>query len=57
MCGRYRLTRRRQLEIEQRYCVEEVNDLDIWERQFNRFGEPRTPQVDRRSLESPATLG
>jgi putative SOS response-associated peptidase YedK len=35
MCGRYRLTRRRQLEIEQYYGVDEVTDLDIWERQFN----------------------
>lgn len=35
MCGRYRLTRRRQLEIENYYGVEDVNDLDIWERQFN----------------------
>jgi putative SOS response-associated peptidase YedK len=35
MCGRYRLTRRRQLEIEQYYGGDEVNDLDIWERQFN----------------------
>lgn len=35
MCGRYRLTRRRQLEIEHYYGVDEVNDLDIWERQSN----------------------
>src|SRR5215510_5920271 len=35
MCGRYRLTRRRMLEIEQYYGVDNVNDLDIWERQFN----------------------
>ncbi len=35
MCGRYRLTRRRMLEIEQYYGVDDVNDLEIWERQFN----------------------
>jgi putative SOS response-associated peptidase YedK len=35
MCGRYRLTRRRLLEIENYYGVDDVNDLDIWERQFN----------------------
>ncbi len=35
MCGRYRLTRRRLLEIEHYYGVDDVNDLDIWERQFN----------------------
>lgn len=35
MCGRYRLSRRRLLEIEQFYGVDDVNDLDIWERQFN----------------------
>ena len=35
MCGRYRLTRRRMLEIEDYYGVDDVSDLDIWERQFN----------------------
>jgi putative SOS response-associated peptidase YedK len=35
MCGRYRLTRRRQLEIEQFYGAGDVDGLDIWERQFN----------------------
>src|SRR5213594_1671691 len=35
MCGRYRLTRRRLIEIEHYYGVDDVNDLDIWERQFN----------------------
>jgi putative SOS response-associated peptidase YedK len=35
MCGRYRLTKRRLLEIENYYGVDDVNDLDIWERQFN----------------------
>ena len=35
MCGRYRLSRRRLIEIENYYGMDEVNDLDIWERQFN----------------------
>jgi putative SOS response-associated peptidase YedK len=35
MCGRYRLTRRRLLEIENYYGVDDVNDLEILERQFN----------------------
>src|SRR5688572_15327106 len=35
MCGRYRLTRRRIMEIEQYYGVDDANDLEIWERQFN----------------------
>jgi putative SOS response-associated peptidase YedK len=35
MCGRYRLTRRRMMEIEEYYGVDDASDLDIWERQFN----------------------
>jgi putative SOS response-associated peptidase YedK len=35
MCGRYRLTKRRLLEIENYYGVDDVSDLDMWERQFN----------------------
>ena len=35
MCGRYRLTQRRLLEIENYYSVEVVSALDIWELQFN----------------------
>lgn len=35
MCGRYRLTRRRMMEIEEYYGVDESKDLEIWERQFN----------------------
>jgi len=35
MCARYRLTRRRIMEIEQYYGVDDANDLEIWERQFN----------------------
>jgi len=35
MCGRYRLTKRRLLEIENYYGVDDISDLDIWERQFN----------------------
>ena len=30
MCGRYQIERRRLLEIEQFYGVDDVNDLDIW---------------------------
>ena len=36
MYGRYRLTKRRLLEIENYYGVDDVNELDIWERRFNR---------------------
>jgi hypothetical protein len=32
MCGRYRLTKRRMLEIEQYYGVDELEDLEIWKR-------------------------
>ena len=35
MCGRYRLTKRRLLEIENYYGVDDVSDLEMWERQFN----------------------
>jgi len=35
MCGRYRLTKRRLLEIEEYYGVEDIRDLDLWEREFN----------------------
>jgi hypothetical protein len=36
MCGRYRLTRRRLMEIEDHYRVDDVSDLDMWQRQFNK---------------------
>jgi putative SOS response-associated peptidase YedK len=35
MCGRFRLTRRRLMEIEGYYGIDDLKDLDIWERQFN----------------------
>src|SRR5262249_44792827 len=35
MCGRYRLTKRRLLEIEECYGVEDIRDLYLWEREFN----------------------
>jgi putative SOS response-associated peptidase YedK len=35
MCGRYRLTKRRMLEIEDYYGVDEVTDLEMWKREFN----------------------
>jgi hypothetical protein len=35
MCGRYRLTQRRLMEIEGYYGIDDVTDLDMWERQFN----------------------
>jgi hypothetical protein len=35
MCGRYRLTRRRLMEMEGYYGIDDVSDLDMWERQFN----------------------
>ena len=35
MCGRYRLTRRRMLEIEQYYEIEDVEDLEVWRREYN----------------------
>ena len=35
MCGRYRLTKRRMLEIEDYYGVDEVIDLEMWKREFN----------------------
>ena len=35
MCGRYRLTQRRMLEIEQDYHIDSIHELDLWEREFN----------------------
>jgi putative SOS response-associated peptidase YedK len=35
MCGRYRLTKRRMLEIEQYYEIDELADLEIWKREYN----------------------
>jgi hypothetical protein len=35
MCGRYRLTKRRMLEIEQYYDIDELADLEIWKREYN----------------------
>ncbi len=35
MCGRYRLTRERQHEIEEYYGIDDVRDLAVWKRQFN----------------------
>ncbi|MEW5977863.1 MAG: SOS response-associated peptidase [Acidobacteriota bacterium] len=35
MCGRYRLTRQRIAEIESYYGVDDVAELEIWQRQFN----------------------
>jgi len=32
MCERYRLTRRSMMEIEHYYGVDDVNDLELWER-------------------------
>jgi hypothetical protein len=34
-CGRYRLTRRRMLEIEQYYQIDRMEDLEIWQREYN----------------------
>ena len=35
MCGRYRLTKRRMLEIERHYDIDELADLEIWKREYN----------------------
>ena len=35
MCGRYRLTKRRMLEIEDYYGVDEAIDLEMWKREYN----------------------
>ena len=35
MCGRYRLTKRRMLEIEDYYGIEDLEDLEIWKREDN----------------------
>ena len=35
MCGRYRLTKRRMLEIEDYYGVDDMIDLEMWKREFN----------------------
>ena len=35
MCGRYRLTKRRLLEIEQYYEIEDLEDLELWQREYN----------------------
>src|SRR5688500_210207 len=35
MCARYRLTKRRMLEIEEHYGIDSLRELDLWEREFN----------------------
>ena len=35
MCGRYRLTKRRMLEIEDYYGIDDTRELDLWQREFN----------------------
>src|SRR5262245_15021885 len=35
MCGRDRLTKRRMLEIEDYYGIDDVRELDLWQREFN----------------------
>ena len=57
MCGRYRLTRRRMIEIEQYYGVDDVNDLDIWERQFNIPPREMAPIVLQRGGHRRLTAG
>jgi putative SOS response-associated peptidase YedK len=57
MCGRYRLTRRRLLEIENYYGVDEINDLDIWERQFNIPSREMAPIVFERNGKRGLTAG
>src|SRR5215831_16375800 len=57
MCGRYRLTRRRLIEIENCYGVDEVNDLDIWERQFNIPPREMAPIIFERKGQRRLTAG
>jgi putative SOS response-associated peptidase YedK len=57
MCGRYRLTRRRLLEIENYYGVDDGNDLDIWERQFNIPPREMAPIILRRDDHRCLTAG
>src|SRR5215510_14321861 len=35
MCGRYRLTKRRMLEIADYYGIDDIRELDQWQREFN----------------------
>ena len=35
MCARYRLAKRRMLEIERYYDIDELADLEIWKREYN----------------------
>ena len=35
MCGRYRLTKRRMLEIQDYYGIDDIRELDLWQREFN----------------------
>src|SRR3989442_15316129 len=57
MCGRYRLTRRRLIEIEHYYGVDDVNDLDIWERQFHIPPREMAPNVLQRDRHRRLTAG
>ncbi len=53
MCGRYRLTKRRMLEIEQYYEIDELADLEIWKREYNippREMAPVVLEVQRETL-------
>ena len=35
MRGRYRLTKRQMLEIEDYYGIDDIRELDLWQREFN----------------------
>jgi len=54
MCGRYRLTRRRLIELENNYGVD---DVDIWERQFNIPPREMAPIVFERNGQRHLTSG
>jgi putative SOS response-associated peptidase YedK len=57
MCGRFRLTRRRLMEIEGYYGIDDVKDLDIWQRQFNIPPREMAPIILKRGGQRSLTAG
>ena len=57
MCGRYRLTKRRMLEIEDYYEIDQVEDLEIWKREYNIPPREMAPVVSESNGKRSLTAG
>jgi len=45
MCGRYRLSKRRLLEIDQYSDIDELADVEVWKREYNTPSREMAPAV------------